>query len=97
MREVCDWLVARAGAPGARQRHAPRLAVVGLRRLTGDVAVALAARGALDNQAHEGGRAPEPGYVATGAVLFETDNDGQPLYRLRADRIAQPPHAPISN
>jgi len=32
----------------------------------------------------------EPGYVATGAVLIETGADGQPLYRLRADRIAQP-------
>ena len=31
-----------------------------------------------------------PGYVATGAVLLETDADGQPLYRLRAERIAQP-------
>jgi LPS export ABC transporter protein LptC len=32
----------------------------------------------------------EPGYVATGAVMTETGVDGQPLYRLRADRIAQP-------
>ncbi len=43
-----------------------------------------------DNQAPEGEHAPEPGYVATGAVLFETDLGGQPVYRLRADRIAQP-------
>jgi LPS export ABC transporter protein LptC len=43
-----------------------------------------------DNQTHTNGHAPEPGYVATGAVLFETDADGQPLYRLRAERIAQP-------
>lgn len=36
------------------------------------------------------GRGPvEPGYVATGAVMLETGNDGRPLYRLRADRIAQ--------
>ena len=43
-----------------------------------------------DNQAPNEGRAPEPGYVATGAILFETDNNGQPVYRLFADRIAQP-------
>jgi LPS export ABC transporter protein LptC len=43
-----------------------------------------------DNQARGSGHAPEPGYVATGAVLFETDTEGQPVYRLRADRIAQP-------
>src|SRR3954464_5009840 len=43
-----------------------------------------------ENPSREGGRAPEPGYVATGAVLFETDIAGQPLYRLRAERIAQP-------
>ena len=30
-----------------------------------------------DNQTHTNGRAPEPGYVATGAVLFETDADGR--------------------
>jgi len=48
-----------------------------------------------DNQARGTGRAPEPGYVATGAVLFETDEEGQPLYRLRAERIAQPD--PTSN
>jgi LPS export ABC transporter protein LptC len=34
--------------------------------------------------------APEPGYIATGALLFETDINGQPLYRLHADRISQP-------
>jgi len=43
-----------------------------------------------DNQAHGAGPAAEPGYVATGAVMLETDTDGQPLYRLRADRISQP-------
>lgn len=43
-----------------------------------------------DNQAPNEGHAPEPGYVATGAILFETDNNGQPVYRLFADRIAQP-------
>jgi len=32
----------------------------------------------------------EPGYVATGAILRETGADGRPLYRLRAERIAQP-------
>lgn len=31
----------------------------------------------------------EPGYVATGAVLLETDADGQPQYRLTATRIEQ--------
>ncbi|HEV7432348.1 MAG TPA: LPS export ABC transporter periplasmic protein LptC [Steroidobacteraceae bacterium] len=43
-----------------------------------------------DNQSPVNGHAPEPGYIATGALLFETDTEGQPLYRLRADRIAQP-------
>jgi LPS export ABC transporter protein LptC len=43
-----------------------------------------------DNPTRANGNAPEPGYVATGAVLFETDDTGQPLYRLRAERIAQP-------
>jgi LPS export ABC transporter protein LptC len=43
-----------------------------------------------DNQTHGTGPATEPGYVATGAVMLETDADGQPLYRLRAERIAQP-------
>jgi LPS export ABC transporter protein LptC len=43
-----------------------------------------------DKQAGSSGHAPEPGYIATGAVLFETDTEGQPLYRLRAERIAQP-------
>jgi LPS export ABC transporter protein LptC len=43
-----------------------------------------------DNRKHGAGPAVEPGYVATGAVMLETDADGQPLYRLRADRIAQP-------
>jgi LPS export ABC transporter protein LptC len=42
-----------------------------------------------DNQARGTRETPEPGYVATGALLFETDTEGQPLYRLRADRIAQ--------
>ena len=35
-------------------------------------------------------RRTEPGYVATGAVMLETDAEGRPLYRLRAERIAQP-------
>jgi LPS export ABC transporter protein LptC len=43
-----------------------------------------------DNRTRDSGHAPEPGYVATGAELFETDADGQPLYRLRAERISQP-------
>jgi len=43
-----------------------------------------------DTTAPQEGRATEPGYVATGAIMFETDNDGQPLYRLFADRIVQP-------
>jgi hypothetical protein len=32
-----------------------------------------------DNPAREGGHALVPGYVATGAMLFETDIEGQPL------------------
>lgn len=48
------------------------------------------------NQSRGTDHAPEPGYVATGALLFETDTNGQPLYRLRADRISQPaPTSPI--
>ena len=43
-----------------------------------------------DNPSHGPGNTPEPGYIATGALLFETDTEGQPLYRLRADRISQP-------
>lgn len=43
-----------------------------------------------DNQARGEEHAAAPGYVATGAVLLETDTEGQPLYRLRAERIAQP-------
>jgi len=40
--------------------------------------------------ARSSGRGPvEPGYVATGAVMLETGNDGKPQYRLRADRISQ--------
>ena len=43
-----------------------------------------------DTQSQGTGHAPEPGYIATGALLFETDTEGQPLYRLRAERISQP-------
>ena len=43
-----------------------------------------------DNQNRGTGPKTEPGYVAIGAVMLETDADGQPLYRLRADRISQP-------
>ena len=50
----------------------------------------LAARGSPGNQARGPRHRTEPGYVATGAVLFETDPDGQSLYRLRAERISQP-------
>ncbi|HEX4023792.1 MAG TPA: LPS export ABC transporter periplasmic protein LptC [Steroidobacteraceae bacterium] len=32
----------------------------------------------------------EPGFVAIGAELIETGDDGKPLYRLDADRISQP-------
>ena len=50
-----------------------------------------APRGETPESAASGdNRAAEPGYVATGAGLFDTDNDGQPQYRLRASRIAQP-------
>jgi LPS export ABC transporter protein LptC len=34
--------------------------------------------------------APEPGMVAIGAQIIETGDDGQPLYRLDAQRITQP-------
>jgi LPS export ABC transporter protein LptC len=43
-----------------------------------------------DNQAPGANKMPLPGYIATGAVLLQTDTEGKPLYRLRADRIAQP-------
>ena len=33
---------------------------------------------------------PEPGFVAIGAELIETGDDGKPLYRLDAERISQP-------
>jgi LPS export ABC transporter protein LptC len=45
---------------------------------------------APDNAVSGESGAAEPGYVATGAELFDTDSDGQPQYRLRASRIAQP-------
>lgn len=32
----------------------------------------------------------EPGYIASGAELIETGEDGQPLFRLNAERIEQP-------
>ncbi len=32
----------------------------------------------------------EPGFIAIGAELIETGDDGQPLYRLDADKISQP-------
>jgi len=32
----------------------------------------------------------EPGYIANGARLIETGDDGQPLFRLDAQRIEQP-------
>lgn len=34
--------------------------------------------------------AADPGYVATGAEIIETGPDGQPRYRLLADRVEQP-------
>ena len=43
-----------------------------------------------DNQARGGAHKAARGYVATGAVMLETDVNGQPLYRLRAERISQP-------
>ena len=42
-----------------------------------------------DASAAGGNQAAEPGYVATGAMLFDTDADGRPQYRLHATRIAQ--------
>ena len=45
-----------------------------------------------------GGAEPpaEPGYVAVGATLFDTDAEGHPRYRLIAKRIEQPsPSSPI--
>ncbi len=32
----------------------------------------------------------EPGYVATHAMMIETDDNGRPLFQLNAERIAQP-------
>jgi LPS export ABC transporter protein LptC len=32
----------------------------------------------------------EPGYIASGAELIETGDDGHPLFRLNAERIEQP-------
>ena len=43
-----------------------------------------------DAAAAGGNRATEPGFVATGAELFDTDLNGQPQYRLHASRIEQP-------
>jgi LPS export ABC transporter protein LptC len=34
---------------------------------------------------------PDPGYVALGAEIVETSDDGTPLYSLNADRIEQQP------
>lgn len=36
------------------------------------------------------GNTTEPGFVAIGAQIVETGDNGQPLYRLQAQRIAQP-------
>jgi LPS export ABC transporter protein LptC len=62
--------------------------------------LALGALGALfylqqsDSGGGEGGAADvestEPGYIANGADLIETGEDGHPLYRLDADRVEQP-------
>ena len=62
--------------------------------------VALGALGALFylQQSDNGGsetaagdvESTEPGYIATHAELIETGDDGQPLFRLNADRIEQP-------
>jgi LPS export ABC transporter protein LptC len=40
--------------------------------------------------AASGAIVPQPGFVALGAELIETGDDGRPLFRLEADRIAQP-------
>ena len=40
--------------------------------------------------AASGAAVPQPGFVALGAELIETGDDGRPLFRLEADRIAQP-------
>ena len=45
---------------------------------------------APDSTAGGGGQTAEPGYEATGAVMFDTDADGQPQYRLTASRVEQP-------
>ncbi|MFO1410171.1 MAG: LPS export ABC transporter periplasmic protein LptC [Steroidobacteraceae bacterium] len=39
-----------------------------------------------------GGDAPrgDPGYIATQAEIIQTGEDGQPLYRLQAERVEQP-------
>jgi LPS export ABC transporter protein LptC len=42
-----------------------------------------------DNQAEAHNRATEPGYVATDAWMWETDDAGQPKYRLRAERVVE--------
>jgi LPS export ABC transporter protein LptC len=61
--------------------------------------LALGALGALFYlQQSEGGgevtagdvESTEPGYIANGAELIETGEDGQPLFRLNAERIEQP-------
>jgi LPS export ABC transporter protein LptC len=62
--------------------------------------VALAALGTLFylQQSDNGGsdaavadvESTEPGYIANGAELVETDDDGHPLFRLDAERIEQP-------
>ena len=62
--------------------------------------VALAALGTLFylQQSDSGGtdtvaadvESTEPGYIANGADLIETDDDGHPQFRLHAERIEQP-------
>lgn len=46
--------------------------------------------GAQRENATPGAPVALPGYVALGAELIETGEDGQPLFRLEAQRIAQP-------
>jgi LPS export ABC transporter protein LptC len=48
------------------------------------------AGGAREGTAPGGVPPAMPGFVALGAELIETGDDGQPLYRLDAARIAQP-------
>ena len=90
VREVCDWLLAAA----TRQRARMILRMLFARAGAGGAGrAALSAAVRQRRRRGASGRcrvSTEPGYVAIGAELIETGDDGQPLFRLDAERIEQP-------